>query len=347
MGRYNVPQFNSLISLLCRPQRVSELADAQWNDVIEQGRKTQLLGQLAAQLRQAGVLEQVLPAVLRHLTLDELTARRRSEAALWEFSGIRRAIDLSIPIVALKGCAYAAAKDANASGRLFSDVDVMVRRHDLPAVESALFGVGWKPSRVNAYDSAYYRDWMHEVPPMEHVRRHTVVDLHHAINPPVSRYYVNPEQLFACLVEVMPGIFVLSVQDRIIHCALHLLQEGETKKLIRELYDLHLLLHQHCDSPERIQQLEDRADVLQVGGLLRTAVGAARTLFSENPGHHHTRWLQGCVERAAHMDSKNTLLGELSGLAILAHSHWMKMPMRLLVPHLARKTWLKWFPEKD
>lgn len=346
MGEYKLPT-SPLISLLRTPQCVVEFADSHWNVIVEQGRKTQLLGQLAARLQASGCFEKVPSAVRRHLVLADLTARRRSEAAFWEIGGIRRAIDSSIPVVILKGCAYAAANDANASGRIFSDVDVMVRRKDLPTVESALISVGWKPSRVNAYDSAYYRDWMHEVPPMEHVRRHTVVDLHHAINPPVSRYYIDPEQLFACLVEVMPGIFVLSVQDRIIHCALHLLQEGETKKLIRELYDLHLLLNQHCDSSERIQQLEDRADVLKVGGLLRTAVGAAQTLFSENPGHHHTRWLQGCVERAAHVDNKNTLLGELSGLAILAHSHWMKMPMKLLVPHLARKTWLKWFPEKN
>jgi len=337
---------SQLITLLRSPQRVTEITDAQWNDVVEQGRKTQLLGQLAACLRRARVFDQVLPAVQRHLVLAELTAQRRAEAGLWELKGMRRAIDPTILVVVLKGCAYAAAGDVNAIGRLFSDVDLMVRRMDLDSVESSLISVGWKPSRVNDYDLAYYRNWMHEVPPMEHVRRHTVCDLHHAINPPVSRYYIDPEKLFAHLVEVLPGIHVLSPLDRIIHCALHLLQEGEPKKLLRDLYDLHLLIQQHlADEPDLVPLLV-RADELRVGRPTRCAVGAAQNLFAEPSAHRHGSWLQTQVERAALSGGEGATGDVVAGWAVLAHSHWMKMPLRLLVPHLARKTWLAWFPEK-
>lgn len=335
-----------LITLLRSPQRVSEISDAQWNDVVEQGRTTQLLGQLAARLRQAGVFDQVLAAVQRHLILAELTSLRRVEAARWELKGMRLAIDPTIAVCLLKGCAYAVAGDANATGRLFSDVDLMVRRQDLDLVESALISVGWKPSRVNDYDLAYYRNWMHEVPPMEHVRRHTVCDLHHAINPPVSRYYVNPEKLFERLVEVLPGIFVLSAEDRVIHCALHLLQEGDSKKLTRDLYDLHLLLEQHGSGPDR-QRIECRAAELQVAHLVQAAIGAADKLFSDNLVHQpDPGWLQLCVERAALEAIDGSVMGGLAGFAVLAHSHWMKMPLRLLLPHLTRKAWLAWFSKE-
>ena len=338
-----------LITLFKSPKCVTEITDSQWSDVIEQGRKTQLLGQLTARLRQTNAFDQVLPAVQRHLVLAELTAQRRNEAALWELKGMRRAIDPAITMVLLKGCAYAAAGDANASGRLFSDVDLMVRRSDLDAVESSLISVGWKPSRVNDYDLAYYRNWMHEVPPMEHVRRHTVCDLHHAINPPVSHYYVDPERLFASLVEVLPGIHLLSATDRIIHCALHLLQEGEPKKLLRDLYDLHMLLQQHLAPTQDLTRLLARAGKLGVAGPVRTAVGAAQTLFSETATPlPRVSWLQAQVERAAvDPSSTSSTAGTLAGWAVLAHSHWMKMPMRLLIPHLTRKSWLSWFPEKE
>jgi hypothetical protein len=209
--------------------------------------------------------------------------------------------------------------------------------------------VGWKPSRVNDYDLAYYRNWMHEVPPMEHVRRHTVCDLHHAINPPVSRYYVDPEKLFASLVEVLPGIHVLSATDRIIHCALHLLQEGEPKKLLRDLFDLHLLLQQYLAPTQDLTRLLARANELGVDLPVITAVGAAQTLFSEKAAPlPRGGWLQAQVERAA-VDTSGTngAAGILAGWAVLAHSHWMKMPLRLLIPHLTRKTWLAWFPEKE
>lgn len=346
MGRSNVPT-KLLIRLLRTPERVSEISDEQWNGVVEQGRKTQLLGQLATQFRQAGVFDRVLPAVQRHLMLAELTAKRRAEAAIWELAGLRRAIDPNIQVVVLKGCAYEVAGDANAAGRLFSDVDLMVHRHDLDKVQSSLIAVGWKPSRVDAYDLAYYRNWMHEVPPMEHVRRHTVCDLHHAINPPISRDYINPEKLFDRLVEVLPGIFVLSPTDRVIHCALHLLQEGEPKKLLRDLFDLHLLLGQHCGSENDKKQLRQRAQDLHVDKLVDAAIGASHALFAANPqGNKHSGWLQACVIRAARdANGKGSFVGEMAGIVVLAHSHWMKMPMRLLLPHLARKTWLRWFPE--
>ena len=348
MGEHNVPTLN-LISLLQCPQRVSEVSDAQWNEIVETGRNSQLLGQLATALRRAGVFELVLPAVQRHLALDELTARRRAEAALWELKGMRRAIDPTIPLVVLKGCAYMAADDTNATGRLFSDVDLMVPRANLDTVESSLISVGWKPSRVNDYDLAYYRNWMHEVPPMEHVRRHTVCDLHHAINPPVSRYYIPPEKLFAHLVEVLPGIHVLSPVDRVIHCALHLLQEGEPKKLLRDLYDLHLLLQQHFGPDRDLTPLLLRAEELGVGAPTRTAVAAAQSLFVGNTTAQAPKgWLQKQVEVAALSTlGQGRLSGDLADWAVLAHSHWMKMPLRLLVPHLARKTWLTWFPDKD
>ncbi|WP_180126326.1 nucleotidyltransferase family protein [Rhodoferax sp. BLA1] len=338
-----------LTHLLKTPQSVSEVTDAQWNGIVEAGRKNQLLGQLAAALRRAGVFELVLPAVQRHLALDELTAQRRAEAALWELKGMRRAIDPSVPLVVLKGCAYMVAGDVNAGGRLFSDVDLMVPRAHLDAVESSLISVGWKPSRVNDYDLAYYRNWMHEVPPMEHVRRHTVCDLHHAINPPVSRYYIPPEKLFAHLVEVLPGIHVLSPTDRVIHCALHLLQEGEPKKLIRDLYDLHLLLQQHFGADQGLTPLLLRADELGVGAPTKTAVAAAQSLFVDNTTAQLPKgWLQKQVEIAALSTlDKGHLSGELAGWAVLAHSHWMKMPLRLLVPHLTRKTWVTWFPDKE
>jgi len=335
-----------LIALLQDPSRVANTTEAQWNGVVESARKAQLLGQLAQALRRAGVFEQVPLAVQRHLMLDELTARRRADAALWELKGMRRAIDSAKTLVVLKGCAYAAAGDDNASGRLFSDVDLMVRRADLDAVESSLISVGWKPSQVDAYDSAYYRNWMHEVPPMTHVRRHTVCDLHHAINPPISRYYVQPEPLFEHMVEVLPGIQVLAPLDRMVHCALHLLQEGEPKKLLRDLFDLHLLLRQHSAGDAGVPELLNRADALGVGSPVRVAVGAAQRVFSDSKSSAALpdSGLQRQVVRAAR--GEPGLLTTLADTAVLAHSHWMKMPWSLLLPHLARKAWIGWFSAK-
>ncbi len=337
---------HTLISLLQSPARVSELALQDWNPIVETGRKTQLLGALAVRLRVAGVLSQVPPAVARHLALAELTAQRRSQAAMWEVTAMRRAIDPAIALVLLKGCAYVACQDANAGGRVFSDVDVMVRRQDLPTLESALIAVGWKPSRVNAYDQAYYRNWMHEVPPMAHVRRHTVLDLHHAINPPISRFYVEPEKLFERLVEVQPGVFALGPLDRVIHCALHLLQEGDPQKLVRDLYDLYLLCQQHAPTLEEQSLLRVRALELGVAPLVNKACSAAHALFAPEGSHlsKTTGLVVASVVRAARCThDSGSWVTALAGTVVLGYSHWIKMPLRLLLPHLARKAWLNQF----
>jgi hypothetical protein len=340
---------DKLIALLRQPVLVSEFALEDWNSIVEAGRKTQLLGALAALLRRAGMFKQVPPAVQRHLYLAELTAQRRSEAAMWEVAAMRRAIDPSISLVLLKGCAYVACQDINAGGRVFSDVDIMVRRQDLSALETTLITVGWKPSRVNAYDHAYYRNWMHEIPPMAHVRRHTVLDLHHAINPPISRYYVNPGKLSESLVEVQPGVFALGALDRVIHCALHLLQEGESKKLLRDLYDLHLLAQQHANTPESLRQLQDRAKDLGVLKLLQSAMNAAQNLFATGGTTGETTvWLENCVVYAArHANQSSSWVAGLAGTVVLAHSHWMKMPTHLLLPHLIRKAWVNQLSERQ
>lgn len=339
-------QTNALISLLRDPGPATHLRGEQWHAVIESGRKTQLLGQLAALLAREGLLQGVPSPVRKHLDLAALTALRRLQSALWEIRVIRQAVDPGIPLTLLKGGAYAACADRSGHGRLFSDVDLLVSRQHLAATEVALFGAGWKPSPVSAYDAAYYRNWMHEVPPMEHVRRHTVVDLHHAINPPISRLYVDPNLLLESKVEVQPGVFVLCATDRVVHCCIHLLQEGEPKKLLRDLFDLHLLVIQHFGSEDQRTSLFARAAQLGVEPQVQFAIGAARTLFADPPTVR-TAWFQGCIVRSAlEANGKpKSWRAAISDTLLLAYSHWVKMPMHILVPHLARKSWLRLWPE--
>ena len=56
---------------------------------------------------------------------------------------------------------------------------------------------GWQYDEVNDYDQRYYRDWMHETPPLIHKNRSMEVDLHHNIVPPVSRIKLDASKLFA------------------------------------------------------------------------------------------------------------------------------------------------------
>lgn len=336
---------SSLPVLMVCPDRVPTVAGGEWNRVVLHARRTQTLGQLAAQLSSAGFIDEVPPAVLKHLALSRITAQRRADAARWEIGVIRRAISADTPVVLLKGCAYLLAKDTNAEGRFFSDIDVLVPRSALGKTEAALTGAGWMPSQVSDYDRRYYREWSHEVPPMEHVRRHTVVDLHHAIIPPVSRCSVSTELLLESAEEVDTGIYVLGAADRVIHCAMHLIQEGEASKVFRDLYDLYLLLEQHFTESSKRAELYSRAQRLGLYQFVVAAVRAADSVFGTKKmaTDAEKSWIASCLTAVAAGSTpgaENQFAVQVSRIVLLAYSHWIKMPVSILIPHLFRKTML-------
>jgi len=349
MDRYNMP-VSRLPTILGNPTGISRISGEQWNAILLHSRKTQSLGQLASRLDSAGLLNEVPPAVLRHLSLARTTAQRRADAARWEIDVIRRAIHPSTPVILLKGCAYLVADDPNADGRLFSDIDILVPRASLGKAEAALTAAGWMPSTVDAYDQHYYRDWSHEVPPMEHVRRHTVVDLHHAINPPISRYSIPTESLLEHLEEIAPGIHILGSADRVIHCAIHLIQEGEASKVFRDLYDLFLLLNTHFPKGTKRNELYVRAETLGLRRLVAAAVNAAEVVFHTETTSSPSTWLAKILIAVASGSSPqtgNSCSIQISRVALLGQSHWMKMPIGILIPHLFRKTLLALAPNRE
>src|SRR5205085_11661497 len=126
---------------------------------------------------------------------------------------------LGIPLILLKGAAYVAAGLPAGRGRLFSDIDVLVPKPLLPEVESALMLAGWASHNHDAYDQRYYREWMHELPPMEHLRRGNAIDVHHAILPETARAHPDSGKLRAAARPVTgrPGVAVLAPADMVLH----------------------------------------------------------------------------------------------------------------------------------
>ena len=92
-------------------------------------------------------------------------------------------IDLRGKVVLLKGTAYVAAGLKAGEGRSIGDLDILVARDDLPQVEAALLAAGWEWVKPDPYDDAYYRDHMHELPPLIHKLRDRMIDVHHTILP--------------------------------------------------------------------------------------------------------------------------------------------------------------------
>lgn len=351
-----------LLRVLRDPGSALGLRPLEWDLLLRQARRGVLLAKLAVLLKPW--LDSVPPGPRHHLHAALLTAQRQSKLTHWEVSRIQAALQpLGVEPIVLKGTAYLLAGLPASQGRVFGDVDILVPKARIDDIEAALLANGWNFEQdLDAYDERYYREWMHEIPPLTHEGRGSSLDVHHTILPPSARIQVNTAALFEDVRELPnhPGIHVLAPATMVLHSAAHLFHEGELEKGLRDLFDLDALLRDFGRDPAFWAALVPRA----------RALGLGRPLF--HALHYTTRWLQtpvpddvmraaaadaptgralldACYDRAL-MPDHPSCDGALTGsarLALYVRSHWLRMPFGLLVRHLARKTWLRMRPAEE
>jgi hypothetical protein len=131
---------------------------ADWSDLLGQARSAGLMGRLAIWCERHGGLDAVPQGPRRHLSGAMMLVRRQEQEVHWEVDQLQRAlIAVDTPVVLLKGAAYLLGALPCATGRLFADIDLLVRPTQLHAVEQALFVAGWIPTERDPYNVRYYR----------------------------------------------------------------------------------------------------------------------------------------------------------------------------------------------
>ncbi len=354
----------TLLTLLARPAAAGPLAAADWRQLVAAARALNLLGLLAERLRQAGV--QPAPQIQRHLDGAAALSARQRLSVRWEAQCLQDALGpLGVPVLLLKGSAYVMAGHAVSVGRLFGDVDILVPRQALAEVESRLLLSGWTPAKTDDYDQRYYRQWMHELPPLVNVRRGTVLDVHHTILPLTARNTPDPAQLLARS-QPLAGFDTLRVpspEDLVLHSLVHLTHEGELHNGLRDLADIDGLLRAFGDDAgfwERLQRGaagNDLARPAWLGLLLarewfaspvpETVLGA---LAPPAAAPLRLPPLLGWAYRLslpAPALSRAGMATQLAQLLIYLRAHQLRMPLPLLLRHLARKGWRSWFSKAE
>ncbi|HEX7988042.1 MAG TPA: nucleotidyltransferase family protein, partial [Duganella sp.] len=146
-----------LIEVLRAPALLATYSPAQCDLVLRQAERAQLLASLHARAGRASVLERLPAPVRRQLEWARQQGESHLRAVRWEVRQIRLAMaGLGVPLILLKGGAYAMAGLAAAEGRIFSDIDILVPQAALADVESALMLHGWAGSGHDEYDQQYY-----------------------------------------------------------------------------------------------------------------------------------------------------------------------------------------------
>lgn len=258
----------------------------------------------------------------------------------------------SQPAIFLKGAAYVLSQNSTGQGRIFSDIDILVKKDDLPRIEKRMQAFAWFPNSIHDYDQKYYREWAHEIPPLVRAVRGTVADIHHNLIPLISGKAPDINLFLDQLRQLDCGYYVLSAHAMTLHSVIHLFYQEEFIHGFRDLSDLHLLFNENQNNPAFYDDLLTLAQKTQ---FCRELFYACRYLQSTFDTDINKIFLN---KLSAYKPSKLKLIlldWVFSRVLIPRHSivnkgftsaahqmafirgHWLKMPFHILCIHTFNK----------
>ncbi len=369
-----------LLNVLAQPRRMAQLDTPAHNELLRQARMSKLVARLGCLAQDANILDDLPAKMVEQFTAARAVADQHARIVRWEVNRVAHALrqeGVDCPVVLLKGAAYLLAGLDVARGRLVTDVDILVPASRLSQVEVALLAHGWESMKVDPYDQRYYRAWMHELPPLKHTTRHSVLDVHHTILPVTGRLSPDPRLLLADARDVRSAeqgpsdarstaagsrIQVLAPADMLLHAAVHMFQDGELAGAVRDLADIAAMIAAFASQPDFWPKLVPRADQLGLQRPLYYALASARDLLAApvpdsvmqalkpaRPSWPVRKIMAHLIARAIvpQPPLRQDLPAATARLALYTRSHWLRMPPRLLVGHLYEKATRRWRRDKD
>jgi hypothetical protein len=349
----NSDRADHLVHTLHNPAAALSFSLPQWDALIRRARRTNLLARLALAFDELGLLPQVPAPPRVHLEAARTLAQAQADAVRREVRYIERALaGAGVPIVLLKGAAYLLAGLQAARGRLFADIDILIPRAALADVEARLMLNGWQTNKSTAYDQRYYRQWMHELPPLRHVSRQTMLDVHHAILPTTARLRPNSAKLLEASRPLAGDsrLRVLAPVDAVLHSATHLFCNEDVGNNLRDLVDLDSLLREFARDDDFWPRLTARAGELDLTRPLYYALRyAVRVLATPVPAPvlgaaeigRPPSVLRGLMDalflRTLQPEHASDGLASLARGSLYLRAHWLRMPPLLLAQHLTVK----------
>ncbi|RVT94146.1 nucleotidyltransferase family protein [Sphingomonas crocodyli] len=327
-----------LVRALTDPATTDGFAPDDWTALLSIARAERLIGSLAVRLAGRGLpapVMEALEAARVQTAFDHVQAR-------WEVELTRRLLaPLGIRPILLKGSAFVVGNLTAGEGRAVGDLDILLPADQLNTAEAALLVSGYEWAKDDPYTQSYYRRWMHELPPLIHADRGTMIDVHHTILPLTARPTPVAAALVADAVDIGSGLAMLSPADMIVHAACHLIADGDLAGGLRNLWDIDRLVRDFSAQADFWPKLAERSALHQMREPLARALRLTHRLY-ETP---IDRRLAGPDRASDALFVRRLLSRDVWGrqtnagtrLAFYIRSHWMRMPPLMLARHL----WIK------
>ena len=347
-----------IIEALRQPDVIKHYSAADWSRLLQQLRLSQLSLYFLQQVESANLTAYLPVKIGSYLKSEKFKVAHQKRQVIYEVTKINQALALKqITPVYLKGVAYILADIPLASTRVFSDIDILVPKKQINACENSLKGIGFISEKTDDYDQAYYRDYMHEIPPMRHVIRGSELDVHHNILPICTNSPINVDALTDQLSNDSIGCQskTFAPPAMFLHSAIHLFHEGEFDKGLRDLCDLAELYEYYLQHEQEFEPaIIALAHTLNQQHSLFLALRYIHRILAVKLGENSNRFLISYqknyrwvilddfifehVLRPFHPSCEGYFSSIAKHLAYY-RGHMLRMPLKLLIPHLLKKTW--------
>jgi hypothetical protein len=339
-----------VIRIYVFPQSSAELSFEQWQNLVLILRHQQLLACYSARFKQAGNFDSIPTRVKRHFLNADVIAANHKQQVQFEAAELQR--DLSEKgrdLIFLKGAGYTLSNAKVCEGRIYNDIDLLTDKQSVSDLEKKLCMLGWLSQKLTSHDEKYYRKWAHEIPPLRHGKRGTIVDIHHNIVPIISGRHIDVDLFVKHSVKTAEGFQVLSFPAMTLHSLIHLFFNEEVKKGYRDLIDIHTLMTSNNNKEFWLTLIRLSKETGFGLELFLACRYTQRFLSTQIPEYvvseisQFQPWNIGLLDfiynktlKPNHPICQSTFFG-LAEFLVLIRGHFQKMPPHILAYHLFTK----------
>ncbi len=345
-----------LVDVLVKPEKLLDVPPSALSNIVSEARYFNMLAQLKYLCESRGCwssLPKKFKAQLSSASLFYENQRRKLDIEAEEITKVLT--PLNVQWMYLKGGAYHLNGMVGFSGRMMNDIDILVEESAISRVESAFKDNSWVSAKISNYDEKFYRSWSQEIPPLRHLYRQVELDVHFNILPKTLKETVDGRYLFeqAVSIDSRPNQKVLKPHAMLIHSAIHLFYESEYHKGLRDLYDIWILIENYStqegfwdeliDLQSKVGNEESVYLALRYSQMVYDAAIPSEVLeYYEcyKPNKFYLLTLDFCflnVFTSVYPPHRKFGQGIAESILYL-RGHLKRMPLRLLIPHLTKKS---------